>query len=431
MRKICVVGLGYIGLPTALLFAVSGYEVVGVDIKRSITEKVNRKVMPFDEKGLQELLIKAIDSHRFRASTTPEKADVFIIAVPTPFDKKNRMADLGYVIEATKSIASLLEKGNLVIIESTVPPGVCEKCIIPILEENCNTGKVGLKAKEDFFVAHCPERAIPGNTLYEMMNNDRIIGGIDEKSSELARELYESFVTGNIYVTSIRTAEMVKLMENTYRDINIALANEFAQIAEEAGIDVWEAIELANKHPRVNILKPGPGVGGHCIAVDPWFLTEDSTKSRIISLAREINDGMPVYVLHILKDMLNKLKKENLTITITIFGVTYKGNVSDTRETPALKFIRLAEKEGYKVKIYDPHVKDGDFEYPILPLEDAVQDSDCIVVIADHSEFKSLSPDEIGKLMRTRKIFDTRNCLDREKWKEAGFEVKILGCLGC
>jgi len=431
MRKICVVGLGYIGLPTALLFAVSGYEVVGVDIKRSITEKVNRKVMPFDEKGLQELLIKAIDSHRFRASTTPEKADVFIIAVPTPFDKKNRMADLGYVIEATKSIASLLEKGNLVIIESTVPPGVCEKCIIPILEENCNTGKVGLKAKEDFFVAHCPERAIPGNTLYEMMNNDRIIGGIDEKSSELARELYESFVTGNIYVTSIRTAEMVKLMENTYRDINIALANEFAQIAEEAGIDVWEAIELANKHPRVNILKPGPGVGGHCIAVDPWFLTEDSTKSRIISLAREINDGMPVYVLHILKDMLNKLKKENLTITTTIFGVTYKGNVSDTRETPALKFIRLAEKEGYKVKIYDPHVKDGDFEYPILPLEDAVQDSDCIVVIADHSEFKSLSPDEIGKLMRTRKIFDTRNCLDREKWKEAGFEVKILGCLGC
>ena len=431
MRKICVVGLGYIGLPTALLFAVSGYEVVGVDIKRSITEKVNRKVMPFDEKGLQELLIKAIDSHRFRASTTPEKADVFIIAVPTPFDKKNRMADLGYVIEATKSIASLLEKGNLVIIESTVPPGVCEKCIIPILEENCNTGKVGLKAKEDFFVAHCPERAIPGNTLYEMMNNDRIIGGIDENSSELARELYESFVTGNIYVTSIRTAEMVKLMENTYRDINIALANEFAQIAEEAGIDVWEAIELANKHPRVNILKPGPGVGGHCIAVDPWFLTEDSTKSRIISLAREINDGMPVYVLHILKDMLNKLKKENLTITITIFGVTYKGNVSDTRETPALKFIRLAEKEGYKVKIYDPHVKDGDFEYPILPLEDAVQDSDCIVVIADHSEFKSLSPDEIGKLMRTRKIFDTRNCLDREKWKEAVFEVKILGCLGC
>jgi len=431
MRKICVVGLGYIGLPTALLFAVSGYEVVGVDIKRSITEKVNRKVMPFDEKGLQELLIKAIDSHRFRASTTPEKADVFIIAVPTPFDKKNRMADLSYVIEATKSIASLLEKGNLVIIESTVPPGVCEKCIIPILEENCNTGKVGLKAKEDFFVAHCPERAIPGNTLYEMMNNDRIIGGIDEKSSELARELYESFVTGNIYVTSIRTAEMVKLMENTYRDINIALANEFAQIAEEAGIDVWEAIELANKHPRVNILKPGPGVGGHCIAVDPWFLTEDSTKSRIISLAREINDGMPVYVLHILKDMLNKLKKENLTITITIFGVTYKGNVSDTRETPALKFIRLAEKEGYKVKIYDPHVKDGDFEYLILPLEDAVQDSDCIVVIADHSEFKSLSPDEIGKLMRTRKIFDTRNCLDREKWKEAGFEVKILGCLGC
>jgi UDP-N-acetyl-D-mannosaminuronic acid dehydrogenase len=212
-------------------------------------------------------------------------------------------------------------------------------------------------------------------------------------------------------------------MENTYRDINIALANEFAQIAEEAGINVWEAIELANKHPRVNILKPGPGVGGHCIAVDPWFLTEDSTKSRIITLAREINDGMPVYVMHIVKNMLKDIEKPS----ITVLGVAYKADVGDTRETPALKFIRLAEKEGYKVKIYDRHVKREDFEYPLLSLEEAVKNSDCIVVLTDHSEFKSLLPDEIGKLMRTRKIVDTRNCLEHEKWKDACFEVKILG----
>ena len=426
MRKICVLGLGYIGLPTALLFATNGYDVVGVDVNRDIVEKVNQRITPFEEEGLEELLIKAVDLRRFRASTTPENADVFVIAVPTPFDKKNRMADLSYVIEATKSIVPVLEKGNLVILESTVPPGACEKVVIPILEQKGNSGMRRLKVKEDFYVAHCPERAIPGNTLHEMVNNDRIIGGIDGKSSDLANRLYETFVKGNLYITSIRTAEMIKLMENTYRDINIALANEFAQIAEEAGINVWDAIELANKHPRVNILNPGPGVGGHCIAVDPWFLTEDSTKNRIISLAREINDGMPVHVLHAVREMLNNIKREELSITI--FGVAYKGDIGDTRETPALKFIRLAEKEGYRVKLYDPYVKSEDFEYPLLPLEDAVKNSDCIVVLTDHKEFKSLSSDKIGEFMRTKKIFDTRNCLEHKKWRENGFEVKILGC---
>lgn len=426
MRKICVMGLGYIGLPTALLFATNGYDAIGIDIKREIVEKVNQKITPFRENGLEELLIKAVDSRRFRASTTPENADVFIIAVPTPFDKKNRMADLSYVIDATKTIAPLLKKGNLVILESTVPPGACEKVVIPILEQNCNAGKGGLKVTEDFYVAHCPERAMPGSTLHEMVNNDRIIGGVNKKSSGIAKNLYECFVKGNQYITSIRTAEMIKLMENTYRDINIALANEFAQIAEEAGINIWDAIELANKHPRVNILNPGPGVGGHCIAVDPWFLTEDSTKSRIISLAREINDGMPVHVLHEVREMLNNIKIKELSITI--FGVAYKGDIGDTRETPALKFIRLAEKEGYRVKLYDPYVKDEDFEYPLLSLNDAVENSDCIVVLTDHSEFKSLSPAKIGELMRTKKIFDTRNCLEHKKWRENGFDVEILGC---
>jgi UDP-N-acetyl-D-mannosaminuronic acid dehydrogenase len=210
-------------------------------------------------------------------------------------------------------------------------------------------------------------------------------------------------------------------MENTYRDVNIALANEFAQIAEESGINVWDAIDLANKHPRVNILKPGPGVGGHCIAVDPWFLTENSTKCRMVSLAREINDSMPNYVLQIARALLKNVRDP----TITVFGVAYKGNVDDTRETPALKFIKLAENEGYTVKVHDPLVKR--FEYKILSLEEAVRDSDCLVIIADHSKFKEIDPAEISKLMRRKNVVDSRNILDGGKWREAGFKVRVLG----
>jgi UDP-N-acetyl-D-mannosaminuronic acid dehydrogenase len=254
-----------------------------------------------------------------------------------------------------------------------------------------------------------------------MVHNDRIVGGIDKKSAELAKSLYSCFVEGNFYLTNTITAEFVKLMENTFRDINIALANEFAQIAEECGINAWEAIELANKHPRVNVLKPGPGVGGHCIAIDPWFLTENSTRCRIVSLAREINDGMPNHILRIVKGMV---KGVNSPI-ITVFGVAYKGGVDDTRETPALKFIKLAENEGYEVKVHDPHVKE--FEYEVLGLEESVRGSDCIVLITDHLEFKDFDPKEISALTRTKNVVDTRNMLDAERWNEAGFSVKVLG----
>ncbi|RLI80098.1 UDP-N-acetyl-D-mannosamine dehydrogenase, partial [Archaeoglobales archaeon] len=313
---------------------------------------------------------------------------------------------------AAEMIRPYLKRDGLVVLESTVPPGTSERLVIPILEKN------GLNAGE-FYFAHCPERAIPGRTIYEMIHNDRIIGGYDNKSAELARSLYASFVKGNIYLTDLKTAELVKLMENTYRDVNIALANEFAQIAEECGINVWEAIELANKHPRVNILRPGPGVGGHCIAVDPWFLTENSTKSKMILLAREINDSMPNYVLQIVRNLLKDVKEP----TITIFGVAYKGNVDDTRETPALKFIKLAENEGYRVKCYDPYVKD--FEYELFGLSEAVKDSDCIVLIADHDVFREIDPSKLE--MRNKNLVDTRNILDHEKWRRAGFKVKVLG----
>lgn len=411
--KICVLGLGYIGLPTACLFANANHKVVGIDINQETIRKLDRGVLPFEEEGLKELFEKALPNMRFK--TEVEDADVFIIAVPTPLDKEMKMAELKSVRSAAETIYPHLRKDNLVILESTVPPGTSDKLLVSIL------GKSGLKVGKDLCLAHCPERAIPGNTLYEMVHNDRIIGGIDEKSTSLAKSLYSCFVEGNFYLTNAITAEFVKLMENTFRDINIALANEFAQIAEECEVNVWEAIELANKHPRVNVLKPGPGVGGHCIAIDPWFLTENSTRCRIVSLAREINDGMPNHVLQIVKGMLKGVDDS----IITVFGVAYKGGVDDTRETPALKFIKLAENEGYIVKVHDSRVKE--FEYEVSGLEESVGGSDCIVLITDHPEFKEFDPKGISNSMRTKNVVDTRNILDAERWKEAGFSVKVLG----
>lgn len=405
MKKICVLGLGYIGLPTACLFANAGHEVIGIDINQGTIEKLNQGKLPFEEKGLKELFENALPNMRFK--TRPEEADVFLIAVPTPLDKEAKMADLRYVRKATKSISNHVKGDNLVILESTVPPGTCERLILPMLKDKAH-------------LVHCPERAIPGNTIHEMIYNDRIIGSNEKGIGEAAKEIYASFVKGNIYLTNLTTAEIVKVMENTYRDINIALANEFAQIAEESGVNIWEAIELANKHPRVNILKPGPGVGGHCIAIDPWFLVENSVRSRIVNLAREINDSMPRHVLRLVKEL-----GIGTHGTITVLGVAYKGDVDDTRETPALKFIKLAENEGYEVKLYDPYVKD--FEYELLGLEEAVKDSDCLAIITDHSKFKEIEPEKISKLMRKRNVVDCRNILDKERWVGAGFKVKVLG----
>lgn len=414
--KICVLGLGYIGLPTALLFATNRHSVVGVDINEEIIETINNGIVPFNEPMLPEMLKRAMASGNFAVKKEVEDADVFLIAVPTPLDSEMRVAELRHVRLATEAVYPHLNKNNLVILESTVPPGTCEKLLVPILE------KSGLKVRRDFYLAHCPERAMPGNTMHEMINNARVIGGIDGESAELAKSLYSCFVRGEIYLMDIKTAEFVKLMENTFRDVNIALANEFAQIAEESGINVWSAIELANKHPRVNILKPGPGVGGHCIAIDPWFLTENSTRCRMISLSREINDSMPNYLLQTVKKLLEDVKEP----VITVFGVAYKGDVDDTRETPALKFIKLAENEGYKVKIYDPVVKLFGYK-KILSLNEAIRDCDCIILIAEHTKFKELEPSNIIGKMRNKNIVDTRNMLNREKWKEAGFSVNVLG----
>ncbi|VVB59213.1 UDP-N-acetyl-D-mannosamine dehydrogenase [uncultured archaeon] len=296
------------------------------------------------------------------------------------------------------------------ILESTVPPGTSENLVIPILRKNM---------KKYFYYAHCPERAIPGKTLTEMVFNDRIIGGLDVKSAKLTQHLYSSFVKGTIYITNTKTAEFVKLMENTFRDINIALANEFALMAEEFEIDVWKAIEMANRHPRVDILKPGPGVGGHCIAVDPLFLAEKSSRSRIVSLAREINDSMPAYVIKVVKDILKDIENP----TITLLGLAYKGNVDDTRESPSFKIKKIAESEGMTVKLYDPLIRN--FPGNLHTINEAVQDADCIVLVTDHDIFKTIDPKSLP--VRKKNLIDTRNILNHPLWRDAGYHVRILG----
>jgi len=410
MKKICVMGLGYIGLPTALLLASHGYDVVGFDVNKTVVETLQAGKPHITEKGLDELF--ALAKSHFTADANIPNADAYLIAVPTPFEKETHLSDLTYVKSAAEMIVPYLKAGNLVILESTVPPGASEKVFIPILERS------GLKAGE-FLYAHCPERAIPGKTLYEMEHNDRIIGGINAESNEAASEIYASYVKGKLYTADTKTAEFVKLAENTFRDVNIAYANELAKVAEDNGVNVWDVITLANRRPRVNILNPGPGVGGHCIAVDPWFLTENAQNAELILKSRAINDTMPNYMMMRVRKMLNGIKNP----VITVLGVAYKADIDDCRETPATKFIRMAFNDGYKVKVHDPFNKR--YDYPILGLEEAAEGSDCVVLITDHTIFKDIDPSTLH--MHTKMLFDSRNVLDHDKWKQAGFTVEVLG----
>lgn len=414
-KKICILGLGYVGLPTASMFAIHGYKVIGVDVNEEIVKNMENGKIPIKEPGLETLVQAALRSKRLEVITKPEKADVFIICVPTPIDEATKKPDLSYVESASESIFPNLQKRNLVILESTVPPLTTQNIMIPILERS------GLKVGEELFVAYCPERVLPGKILTELVKNDRIVGGINKKSAEMAKELYRSFVEGDIHLTDITTAEMVKLMENTFRDVNIALANEYLKVSENIGIDIWEAISLANKHPRVNIHHPGPGVGGHCIAVDPWFIAgTDEKDTTLIRAARKTNDEMPNFVVKVIENELKEIERP----VVTVFGVAYKGDVGDTRQSPALKIISDLLTDGFEVKIYDPLAEN--FQYELLPLEKAVDKSDCIIVLADHRVFNSLDLKTIFSLMRNKKVIDTKNCLS-SKWKEIGFSVRILG----
>ncbi|WP_021166709.1 UDP-N-acetyl-D-glucosamine 6-dehydrogenase [Sporomusa ovata DSM 2662] len=407
-------GLGYIGLPTASVFAANGFHVVGVDVDSQIVDVLSKGQIHINEPGLKTVVCAAIQSGNMLVRQVPEQADVFIIAVPTPL-KDDNSAELSYVIQATESILPFLQQGNLVILESTVPPRTTEDILVPILQ------KSGYKIGEEIYLVHCPERVLPGNILHEFVSNDRIIGGINDKSSDKARGIYEKVVQGNLLITDATSAEMAKLMENTYRDVNIALANEVCRIAYDLNLDALEIIKLANMHPRVNLHQPGPGVGGHCLAVDPWFIVEKSNNAELIRLSREINDAMPNFVVGLVKKMLDQVVKPK----ITVLGVTYKGNVDDIRESPATEVIRKLKQANIDVGIYDPYVKNYEFE--VSNLEEAFVASDLILLLADHKEFKYLSADELGFLMRNKQLFDTRNCLNHSKWKDAGFSIKVLG----
>lgn len=417
VRSVCVLGLGYMGLPMAALLATNGHHVLGVDIDRKKVARLARGEIAFEEPGLDELVHAALARGTLRFSPTIEPADAFIIAVPTPLVEGAKRSELRYVVLAAGSVASVLKQGDLVILESTVPPKTTEKVVIPILETT------GLAAGTDFYVAHCPERAIPGRTLEELVHNDRIIGAVNGRSAEETRRLYGAFVRGAMHITDTTTAEMVKLMENTSRDINIAMANEFAKIAEEVGVNVWEAIELANHHVRVNILKPGPGVGGHCIAVDPWFLTENSIKAQIIKMAREINDSMPAHVVGHAERMLKGVGDP----IVAVLGFAYKANVGDARETPAARVVRQAQDRGWTVRIHDPLVRDAG-EFVLEPsVEDCVRGADCILLLTDHDAYRTLDPARLRALVRRPVIIDTRNLLDRSAWERAGFAFTLLG----
>lgn len=413
--KICVVGLGYIGLPTASMFADHGHQVVGVDKNPAVIKALNEGKIIIEENHLDELVHRVVHRGALRGSDTPEEADVFIVSVPTPITEEKK-SDMAYVVSATESIAPFLKKGNLVILESTSPVGTVDTLMVPILE------KSGLKIGEELYVGHSPERVIPGQILKELVYNDRIAGGINPSSAQKITELYQCFVKGNIYETDSRTAELCKLSENTFRDINIAFANELAKICENLGINAWEVIELCNKHPRVNIHQPGPGVGGHCIAVDPWFIVEKQPETaNIIQLCRNTNDSMPGYVANRIRDILAGVKDPK----VAILGVTYKPNVDDMRESPIIKLVSLLRGHGISVTVYDPFVKGQ----PGITndIMEAAKDSDLLLLGVHHDEFKQLDFEALGKVMRHRNFFDTRNFADQGSARNAGFDCHLLG----
>jgi len=416
--KVCVIGLGYIGLPTASMFANNNLKVVGVDTNREIVQSLSRGIVPIVEPGLQSAIDNAFNFGNMKVQEKPEQADAYIIAVPTPFydDKK---ADMRYVASAAESILPYLCKGNLVVLESTSPPQTTSVFVKSILE------KSGLKAGEDFLLAYSPERVLPGQILRELVENARVIGGINQESAEAGRDLYRTFVKGEIILTDSTTAEMVKLMENTYRDVNIAIANEFSRLTDRFNIDIQEAIRIANLHPRVKILNPGPGVGGHCISVDPWFLVEAAPDlAKLIRTAREVNDSQPYFVLASLKNHFGELKGKR----ICVLGLTFKPDVDDVRESPAVEIVKMLMNEGAIVSVYEPH-KSGVVEniQTSPTLEDALQGAELIVVLVAHTVFKSLTPNAIKNQTKSSiGIFDTVNLIG-ENWDEEGFTVYRLG----
>lgn len=429
LERLCVLGMGYIGLPTASTFATHGLKVVGVDVNRRVLELLRNGEIHIHEPGLRTLVQAAFRSGNLRVSERPEEADAFIIAVPTPVvegdsgsgaGKTPFRADMSDVIAACESIVPHLRAGNLVVLESTSPPRTTVDLVAPILERS------GMRAGVDFYLVYSPERVLPGQILRELIDNARVIGGVGEASAEAGRDLYRTFVRGEILLTDATTAEMVKLMENTYRDVNIAVANEFARLAERHGVDVWDAIDLANLHPRVAILQPGPGVGGHCIGVDPWFLVESAPDlTPLIHQARRVNDGQPAHVVGAISAALGGLEGRR----IAALGLAYKAEVDDLRESPAIEVVRRMSEAGAEVRTFEPFAPacSAPGARAVGSLEEVLADGDAVVLLVNHRQFRDLDPRQVASAMPGRVAFDARGVWDPTAWQTAGFRLHVLG----
>lgn len=404
--KVCVIGLGYIGLPTAVLIANQSMHVVGVDVNQDAVDKINQGVAHIVEPDLDIALRMAVDGGFLKASLTPEEADVFIIAVPTPFTKDHQ-ADLSYVHAAVESIAPFVRPGNLIVLESTSPPNTTDSICQQLKKARSDLRVPGVDKQPDIAVCYCPERVLPGKILQELVDNDRILGGVTQQCAKKAKLFYQQFVKGECLLTQARTAEMAKLAENAYRDVNIAFANELANIADTQKVNPWELIALANRHPRVNILSPGPGVGGHCIAVDPWFLINVSPdQSSLMRQARHINDARPAYIVEQVKKELVNLNKP----TIACLGLSYKRDIDDFRESPALQIVEmLSALKLAKLLVVEPHVNalppSVNAEHVELTgLSDAIKRADVVLLLVDHQLFREMDQ----SLLADKKVFDTR-----------------------
>lgn len=395
-----VVGLGYIGLPTALALAANGNDVVGVDTNEKLISDLKAGSLSFDEPGLIDLFEKA-KSNNIIFTSKCGRANVYIVSVPSPYDKRTRKIDVHFIVNAVRDVLHNAEQHAVLIIESTISPGTIDTFIRPILIE---------MEREDVRLAHAPERIIPGNMLNELQNNDRTIGADDAVVGEKVRRIYQTFCRGDISLTDIKTAEMTKVVENTYRDINIAFANELCKICHESGLNVYEVIRLANRHPRVSILSPGPGVGGHCIAVDPWFLVGDYPGlANIILAARKVNDSMSDFVLNRISQLMCEKGIWDVS-RVGLYGLTYKENVNDVRESPTLQLLDSMKKHlASGVQVYDPYVKTRIVGNQSMDFEEFLGKIDIIIIMVAHDEIKRSTEKLAGKI-----VFDTRNCVDIE-----------------
>ena len=403
-----VIGLGYIGLPTALILAKSGKQVVGTDVKNDIVDSLREKKVTFEEPGMTGLLEKAFENE-IEFKTHPVESSFYIITVPTPYDSVSKKLDCKYVEDATKSVLEFAEDDAIIVLESTVTPGAIDKYIRPIIEDYI--AKTGKKIN----LAHAPERVMPGNIIYEIENNARTIGADSEEIALRVKEVYKSFCKSEINLTDIKTAEMTKVVENTFRDVNIAFANELAKICRQGGVDVNEVIRISNMHPRVNILSPGPGVGGHCISVDPWFLVgEYPLLTELIYKARKINDSMPEYVLKRAYDIMKKNGLKDFT-RVGIYGLTYKENVDDVRNSPTMQMLEYQKENlASPLKVYDPIVKNDIVDNQYHNLDKFLADVDFVIIMVAHDEIiQNLD------LLKGKLVLDTRNIDKNNKW---GFE---------